>query len=58
MTGRGALIAGLVLIGLGAFFLARELVPGLSWSDIWPWASIALGVVLIVLSFRPARGRD
>ena len=56
MNGRGALIGGLVLIVIGAFFLVRELVPGLSWSDIWPWASIALGVVLIVLSFRPTRG--
>jgi hypothetical protein len=56
MNGRGALIGGIVLILIGAFFLVRELVPGLSWSDIWPWASIALGVVLIVLSFRPARG--
>jgi hypothetical protein len=55
MTGRGPLIAGLVLIGIGAFFLLRELVPGLSWSTIWPWASVALGVVLIILSIRPAR---
>ena len=55
MNGRGPLVAGLVLIGLGAFFLLRELVPELSWSTIWPWASIALGVVLIVLSIRPSR---
>ena len=55
MNGRGPLIAGLILIGLGAFFLLRELVPGFAWSSIWPWASIVLGVVLIVLSFRPAR---
>jgi hypothetical protein len=55
---RGPLLAGLILIGLGAFFLLRELVPGVSWSDIWPWAAIGLGVVLIVLSIRPARGSD
>jgi hypothetical protein len=55
VSGRGPLIAGLILIGLGALFLVRELVPGFSWSSVWPWASIVLGVVLIVLSFRPAR---
>lgn len=55
MSGRGPLVAGLILIGLGALFLARELVPGFSWSTIWPWVSIALGVILIVLSIRPAR---
>ena len=58
MTGRGPLVAGLILIGLGALFLARELVPGFSWSGIWPWASIVLGVALIILSIRPARGSD
>lgn len=56
MNGRGPLIGGIVLIAIGAFFLLRELVPGLSWSDLWPWASIAFGVLLLVLSFRPARG--
>jgi hypothetical protein len=55
MSGRGPLVAGLILIGIGALFLARELVPDLTWSAIWPWAAIALGVVLIVLSIRPAR---
>jgi uncharacterized membrane protein (DUF373 family) len=56
VNGRGPLIGGIVLIAIGAFFLLRELVPGLSWSDLWPWASIAFGVLLLVLSFRPARG--
>jgi hypothetical protein len=55
MSGRGPLVAGLILIGLGALFLARELVPGFSWSTIWPWASMALGLILIVLSLRPSR---
>ena len=58
MNGRGPLIAGLILIGIGALFLARELVPAFSWSDVWPWASIVVGVVLLVLSIRPARGSD
>ena len=56
MNGRGPLIGGIVLIAIGAFFLLRELVPGLSWSNLWPWASITFGLFLIVLSFRPARG--
>ena len=55
MSGRGPLVAGLILIGLGALFLARELVPEFSWSTIWPWASMVLGLILIVLSLRPSR---
>ena len=56
MNGRGPLIGGIVLIALGAFFLLRELVPGLSWSQLWPWGSIAFGIVLLILSIRPTRG--
>ena len=58
MSGRGPLLAGVILIALGALFLLREVVPGFSWSTVWPWASIAIGVVLIVLAVRPARGGD
>lgn len=52
MTGRGPLIAGLVFIGIGALLLIREFVPGIEWATIWPWASIILGAVLLVLSIR------
>jgi hypothetical protein len=50
---RGPIIGGLVLIVIGAFFLAREVVPGFELGQVLPVASIALGIVLVVLSFRP-----
>ena len=53
MSVRGPIIGGLVLIVIGAFFLAREVVPGFELGQVLPVASIALGIVLVVLSFRP-----
>lgn len=55
MTGRGPIGAGLVLIAIGALFLAREIVPAFDVSRLWPIASVALGVVLVALSARPGR---
>ena len=55
MSGRTALVVGLALVAVGALLLIREFVPEVTWSLIWPWASIALGVLLVVLSVRPAR---
>jgi hypothetical protein len=55
VTGRGALVGGLVLILIGVLFLARELVPGFELRGLLPIASVALGIVLIVLSVRPDR---
>ena len=55
MSGRGAIAAGLVLIAIGALFLAREAVPGFDLGRLWPIASVALGLVLVVLSIRPGR---
>lgn len=55
MSGRGAVAAGLVLIVIGALFLARQALPGFDLGRLWPVASVVLGVVLIVLSIRPGR---
>jgi uncharacterized membrane protein HdeD (DUF308 family) len=52
MNGRGPLVAGVVLIAIGALLLVREYIPAIAWSTVWPWASIVLGVVLIILSVR------
>jgi hypothetical protein len=55
MSGRTALVVGAAFVVIGGLLLIREFVPEVTWSLIWPWASIALGVVLVVLSVRPAR---
>jgi hypothetical protein len=53
MSGRrGPIIAGFVLIVLGGLFLAREFVPGFELGSVWPIVSIAIGIVLMILSVR------
>ena len=55
---RGGLIAGLVLIVIGAFFLIRELVPSIDFSLWWPAVAIGLGIVLVVVALMPSRRSD
>lgn len=52
---RGAIVVGVVLVLVGAFLLIRQFVPAIDLSLVWPIASIALGVVLVILSVRPKR---
>ena len=55
---RGGLIAGLVLILLGSFFLVRQFVPSIDLGLWWPVVAIGLGVLLIVLALVPSRHPD
>lgn len=54
--GTGAVVFGLILILVGAAFLAHQLVPSLNWDEIWPIGLVAIGVLLLVgsLTRRPA----
>ena len=52
---RGGLVAGLILIVIGAFFLARELIPSIDFGFWWPTVAIGLGVVLVVVALMPSR---
>lgn len=52
---RGGLVAGVVLIILGGFFLVRQFLPAFDLSVWWPTAAIALGVLLVVLALLPSR---
>lgn len=53
-SGGGAVVGGLILIGLGTLFLAQELIPSFNWDVAWPIAAIVLGVVLLLGSIRRA----
>jgi hypothetical protein len=55
---RGGLVAGLVLIVIGAFFLVRELVPSIDFGFWWPTIAIGLGVVLVIAALMPSRRSD
>ncbi|MCK9219958.1 MAG: PspC domain-containing protein [Bacteroidales bacterium] len=45
---KGSLIGGLVLITLGALFLADELIPTINFGDLWPLILVAIGVGLLI----------
>ena len=55
---RGGLVAGLILILVGGFFLVRELLPSIDLGFWWPTVAIALGVVLVVVALLPPRRSD
>src|SRR6266545_1524853 len=46
-SGSGSWIFGLVLIGLGLYFLAREYLPDVNFDRLWPLGLVLLGVVLL-----------
>ena len=52
----GALVIGLILIVAGAFFLARQFIPAMNWSLVWPLIAMGGGLLLILLAF--GRGRS
>ena len=55
---RGGLVAGLVLILIGGFFLVRQFVPSIDLGLWWPVVAIGLGILLIVLALVPLRRSD
>jgi len=48
-TRRSGLAGGLILILLGAWFLAVQFVPGLQAWFSWPWIIIGVGVVMLLI---------
>jgi phage shock protein C len=53
--GRGGLVAGLILIVVGGFFLIRQFIPAIDLGVWWPAIAIGLGVVLVILAVLPSR---
>jgi phage shock protein C len=51
-SGSGSWIFGLVLIGLGLYFLAREYVPNINFDRLWPLGLILLGLILLFGAIR------
>ncbi|MFM2105096.1 MAG: hypothetical protein RL338_128 [Chloroflexota bacterium] len=51
--GSGGLIAGLVLIAIGGWFLIDEYLPGIDLDRAWPLLIIGLGVIVIAGAIRP-----
>lgn len=51
-SGNTRLVVGLVLIGLGAYFLLRNYLPTIAWGQFWPVLLVIAGVALLVASMR------
>ncbi len=49
---KGSVLAGLLLVGLGIFFLMRELFPMFSFKYMLPIILIAVGVIIVFNTFR------
>jgi hypothetical protein len=52
---RVAIAVGVILVLIGAYLLIRQFVPAVDLSLVWPIGSVALGILLVVLSVRPKR---
>jgi phage shock protein PspC (stress-responsive transcriptional regulator) len=48
----GAVIFGVILIGLGVWFLVDEYLPAIDSDLLWPVALVVLGIVLLVVALR------
>jgi phage shock protein C len=48
---KGSLVGGLVLITIGALFLADELIPQINFGDLWPLILVAIGTGLLINAF-------
>ena len=51
-SGSGSWIFGLILIGLGLYFLAREYLPNVDFDRLWPLGLVLLGIVLLFGAIR------
>lgn len=51
-SGGGSWVFGLILIGLGGYFLAREYLPDFDVDRLWPLGLVALGLLFMVLALR------
>jgi phage shock protein C len=51
-SGSGSYVVGLILVGVGLYFLIREYFPAINLDRLWPLGLVALGVVLLVVAMR------
>jgi phage shock protein C len=55
---KGSMIAGLILIGVGAIFLVDRFVPHIYFDDLWPLLLIIAGVVIISNYFKTEKNKN
>jgi phage shock protein C len=50
--GSAGLVFGLIFVGVGLYFLAKEYIPGFDFDRLWPLVLVALGILLLVAATR------
>lgn len=50
--GNGRIYVGIILIGIGVFFLLERYIPSIDFADLFPVIIIALGALLVFNSFK------
>jgi len=55
---KGAIIAGVILITLGALFFIDNLVPNINFGDLWPIFLIVLGLVILITGLPGIQRRN
>lgn len=43
----GNIVAGIILITIGALFLIDRYFPEIDFRDLWPWTLIVVGVLIL-----------
>ena len=51
-SGSGGLVFGMILIGLGGYFLAKEYVPAVDFDRLWPIGLVIAGLALLLVALR------
>ena len=51
-SGSAGLVFGLIFVGLGLYFLAREYLPSFNIDRLWPLGLVALGIFLLIAAMR------
>ena len=51
-TNTGAILVGLLLVGLGAWFLLQRFLPAIDGRVVWPAVLIVLGLALVLGAMR------
>ena len=51
-SGSGSWVFGLILIGLGLYFLGREYLSAVNFDRLWPLGLVLLGVLLLFGAIR------
>jgi hypothetical protein len=50
--GNGSIVAGVILIAIGGLYLLKDYFPNISFSDLWPYILIGIGIMLLVKGLK------